>query len=145
MPRADADPPPRPAARDLALLSVREFPDRGALWLFEDPRQLRELLQILEPALAEQLDFTRARRENRSFVPADLRKQESDLIFLVPLRGTRRQEVWVYVLLEHQSKPDPLMGLRLYLRVPAEGGWGQLWDEQRRGWEDRRTPCLGST
>ena len=134
MPRADADPPPRPAARDLALLSVREFPDRGALWLFEDPRQLRELLQILEPALAELIDFTRARRENRSFVPADLRKQESDLIFLVPLRGTRRQEVWVYVLLEHQSKPDPLMGLRLYLYM------GQLWDEQRRGWEDRRTP-----
>jgi putative YhgA-like transposase len=134
MPRADADPPPRPTGRDLALLSVREFPDRGALWLFEDPRQLRELLQILEPALAAQLDFSRARRENRSFIPADLRKQESDLIFLVPLRGTRQQEVWVYVLLEHQSKPDPLMGLRLYLYM------GQLWDEQRRGWEDRRTP-----
>src|SRR5712692_11502301 len=140
MPNPDAEPSPRAAARRVDLLAVREFPDRGALWLFEDPRQLRELLQILEPALAEQLDFTRARRENRSFVPADLRKQESDLIFLVPLRGTRRQEVWVYVLLEHQSKPDPLMGLRLYLRVPAEGGWGQLWDEQRRGWEDRRTP-----
>jgi Putative transposase, YhgA-like len=130
MPSPDADPPPRSAD----LLTVREFHDRGALWLFEDPRQLRELLQILEPALAEMLDFSRARRENRSFIPADLRKQESDLIFLVPLRGTRRQQVWVYLLLEHQSKPDPLMGLRLYLYM------GQMWNEQARGWEDRRTP-----
>jgi hypothetical protein len=79
MPTADADPPPRAAARDRALLSVREFHDRGALWLFEDPRQLRELIQILEPALTEMLDFSRARRENRSFIPADLQKQESDL------------------------------------------------------------------
>jgi hypothetical protein len=133
MPRPDAD-PPRGAAHRTDLLSVREFPDRGALWLFEDPRQLRELLLILEPALADFLDFSHARLENRSFIPADLQKQESDLIFLVPLRGTPRQQVWVYLLLEHQSKPDPLMGLRLYLYM------GQLWDEQRRGWEDRRTP-----
>jgi putative YhgA-like transposase len=133
MSRANAD-PPRTAVRRAELLTVREFHDRGALWLFEDPRQLRELLQILEPSLAEQLDFSRARRENRSFIPADLRKQESDLIFLVPLQGARRQDVWIYVLLEHQSKPDTLMGLRLYLYM------GLLWDEQRRGWEDRRTP-----
>lgn len=100
-------------ARRVALLPVREFHDRGALWLFEDPQQLRELLQILEPALAVLLDFTRARRENRGLIPADLQKQESDLILLVTPRGARQQHVWVYLLLEHQSKPDPLMGLRL--------------------------------
>ena len=66
MPRPDVDPPPRAAARRPDLLAVREFPDRGALWLFEDPRQLREFLLILEPALADMLDFSRARRENRS-------------------------------------------------------------------------------
>src|SRR6266851_583689 len=129
MPNPDAEPSPRAAARRVDLLAVREFPDRRALWLIEDPRQLRELLQILEPALAAQLHFSRARRENRSFIPADLRKQESDLISLVPLRSAQPQAVWVYLLLEHQSKPDPLMGLRLYLYM------GQLWDEQRRGWE----------
>ena len=55
------------------------------------------------------LDFSRAERVNRSFIPADLRKQESDLIFSVPWRGAQARlarEVWVYVLLEHQSRPD---------------------------------------
>src|SRR5436305_801327 len=108
MAKDDTDPLARVAGRAAELLTVREFHDRGALWLFEDPQQLQDLLRILEPALAEQLDFQRARRENRSFIPADLLKQESDLIYLVPLRGARRQAVWVYLLLEHQSKPDPL-------------------------------------
>src|SRR5207248_3648109 len=40
-----------------------------------------------------------------------------------------------YVLLEHQSEPDALMGLRLYLYM------GQLWDTQRREWEDRKPPA----
>ena len=69
------------------------------------------------------------RFQNRSFIPADLQKEESDLIYTVPFRGGRGRAVWVYVLLEHQSKPDPLMSLRLYLYM------GELWDTQQREWE----------
>ena len=43
-------------------------------------------------------DFTRAERVNRSFIPADLRKQESDLIVSVPWRGLAARKVWVYML-----------------------------------------------
>src|SRR5690242_4085343 len=95
---------------------IREFNDRGTLWLLEDPTNLRDLLRILEPALAERLDFSRAVRENRSFVPADLQKRETDLLFRVPFSGQSRAgaEVWVYLLLEHQSRRDRLMPLRLY-------------------------------
>jgi hypothetical protein len=65
----------------LALLPlIREFYDRGNLWLFEDPQNLRDLPRLLVPELADGLDFARARRENRSFIPADLQEQESDLI-----------------------------------------------------------------
>jgi hypothetical protein len=113
---------------------IREFNDRGTLWLLEDPLNLRDLLQILEPGLIERLDFDRAQRENRSFIPADLQKQESDAVFLVPFVRERGREVWIYVLLEHQSEPGPLMGLRLYLYM------GQLWEAQWREWEDRRPP-----
>jgi hypothetical protein len=111
---------------------IREFDDRSTLWLLEDPENLRGLLQILDPALAERLDFRRAQRLNRSFVPADLQKAESDLIYTVPFGTGSGREVWVYVLLEHQSEPDPLMALRLYLYM------GQLWDAQRREWQDQR-------
>jgi hypothetical protein len=70
---------------------------------------------------------------NRSFVQADLRKKESDLIFRVPARKASEAalEVWVYVLLEHQSAPDRELPLRLLLYMT------QLWDLQRREWEDR--------
>src|SRR5438067_6705921 len=108
---------------------IREFNDRGTLWLLEDPANLRDLLRIVEPEVAERLDFTRAKRVNRSFIPADLQKRESDLIFAVPWRDGEFKaagQVWVYVLLEHQSRPDPLMPLRLLLCMV------QLWESQRR-------------
>jgi hypothetical protein len=130
-----ADPPNEPPSSpqpDLPLL--REFDDRSTLWLLEDPQQLHGLLQILDPDLADRLDFARARRINRSFIPADLQKEESDLVYAVPLREGGGREVWVYILLEHQSEPDPLMALRLYLYM------GELWDTQRREWGDRKTP-----
>jgi hypothetical protein len=116
--------------------SMREWEDRSAQWLFEDPENVGGLLQIQDPELAEQLDFSRAERVNRTFVPANLRKKESDLIYRVPFRADAEggQEVWVYVLVEHQSEPDPLMGLRLYLYM------GHLWDLERRQWTRRRLP-----
>src|SRR5213082_2707993 len=94
---------------------IREFNDRGTLWLLEDPANLRDLLRIVEPEVAERLDFSRAERVNRSFIPADLQKRESDLIFRVPFLQPKEEgpEVWLYILLEHQSRPDPLMPLRV--------------------------------
>jgi len=111
---------------------IREFSDRSTLWLLEDPANLRDLLRILEPAVADCLDFNRAQRVNRSFIQADLRKKESDLIFRVPAQSPDTEtEVWVYVLLEHQSAPDRELPLRLLLYMT------QLWDLQRREWDDR--------
>lgn len=134
------DPPadlPEPVAGSpyLDLPLVREFDDRSTLWLLEDPEHLRGLLQILDPPLVERLDFTHARRLNRSFVPADLQEKESDLIYAVPFREGSGRAVWVYVLLEHQSEPDPEMGLRLFLYM------GELWDSQRREWHDQQRPA----
>src|SRR5438876_1763894 len=133
MPEPTPDPDGSSAAHPLDLPLIREFDDRSSLWLLEDPLLLRGLLQILDPHLVERLDFAHARRVNRSFIPADLQKEESDLVYSVPFHGADRA-VWVYVLLEHQSKPDPVMSLRLYLYM------GELWDTQQREWADRNTP-----
>lgn len=115
---------------------IREFNDRGTLWLFEDPVYLRDLLRLVVPDLAARLDVAAAERVNRSFVPPDLQKQESDLIFRMPLRGAYEgeREIWIYVLLEHQSRPDPHMAFRL-LEYMVE-----LWAIQRRRWEDGNVP-----
>src|SRR5215210_7551520 len=109
---------PLSSSRPAPPVPIREFADHSAQWLFEDPQNVRGLMQILEPELAELLDFGRAQRVNRTFVPADFQEEESDLVYLVPCRdeaaGTVR-DVWIYLLLEHQSKRDPLMGLRVLL------------------------------
>ena len=117
---------------------IREFNDRGTLWLLEDPANLRDLLQILAPELAARLDIRRAERVNRSFIPADLRKEESDLIFRIAYRTDDAEagtSVLIYVLLEHQSRPDPLMGLRLLAYMM------QLWESQRREAKDANVPA----
>lgn len=110
---------------------IREFQGRGTLWLLESPENLRGVIAILAGELADRLDFARAERINRSFVPADLHKQEADLLYRVPFRGGKGQ-VWVYVLLEHQSRPDRFIGLRLLAYMV------QVWETQIRGWEDAK-------
>jgi hypothetical protein len=55
---------------------IREFNDRGTLWLLEDHVHLRSLIQIVEPELAERLNTDRAERVNRSLIPEDLQKVE---------------------------------------------------------------------
>jgi hypothetical protein len=78
-------PNPSPASPNIPSPElIREFPDRGTQWLLEDPVQLRDLLQLLQPQLAQRLDVSRAERINRTMRPPDLQKQESDLIFRIP-------------------------------------------------------------
>jgi hypothetical protein len=114
---------------------IREFGDRSTLWLLEDPANLADLLRLLAPGVVDQLDFERAQRVNRSFVQPDLRKKESDLIYRVPVSADDSSDAWIYVLLEHQSLPDREMALRLLLY------FAQLWDLERRGWDDRNVPA----
>jgi hypothetical protein len=135
---SDPNPPPAATANPNVPSAevIREFPDRGAQWLLEDPRHL---LQLVEPDLAARLEIDRAQRINRTLIPPDLRKQESDLIFRLPYRTQPEAEgevgeVLVYVLLEHQSSHDRLMLLRLLLYM------AQLWAEQRRQAEASNIP-----
>src|SRR5438105_2804059 len=48
-----AEPNENPANRQRRPETIREFEDRSAQWLFEDPENVRGLLQIQDPALAE--------------------------------------------------------------------------------------------
>lgn len=101
------------------------------------PENLRGLLQILAPDLAAAVDTSRAQAVPTTFIPDDLRKQESDVIHLVPYRDPvsgKVREIWIYILIEHQSRPDPTMGLRLLLYI------AELWETQRREYLRQKTP-----
>lgn len=113
--------------------ALREFSDRGIISLLESRRNVAELLRLVDEDVARPLDFEKAERVNRSFVSEELEKLESDVVYKVPFR-TGKRAVWVYVLVEHQSKPDPMMGLRLLSYMV------ELWQNQQREWEDDRAP-----
>ena len=115
---------------------IREFADRGILWLLESPQNLADLLRLLSSELAAQLDFPRAQRINRSFVPPNLHKQEADMLVRIPFLNptTPQLEMLVYILVEHQSEPDEVMGLRLLSYIV------QVWELERREWQRKRVP-----
>lgn len=97
--------------------AVREMLDRGTLWLYEDPLVMAETLSLIRPALVERLRFDQAVIQNRVLISDDLDKQETDLIYRVPLttRGSDRDgDAYVFVLGEHFTEaPRSSLPLRL--------------------------------
>src|SRR5690606_14662826 len=71
-----------------------------------------ELRHVLPRRIVERLDFDGLRIEPATFVDSTLDKGRSDILYSIPITG-RDERVLVYVLLEHQSTPDPLMPWRM--------------------------------
>src|SRR5205823_8045280 len=79
--------------------------------ILADPRHARgELRHLLPPDFARRCDFRTLRLVPGSVVDEKLRSRHTDLLFTVRLAGT---EIFLYLLLEHQSRNDALMPFRL--------------------------------
>lgn len=103
------------------------YADKSARWLFKDKENVRGLVTILANDLVKYLDFDKLRIQNRSFVDDTLRDLQSDMVFTVPFKDTTdTNDLLIYILIEHQSTVDPLMGFRLLFYMC------QIWDGQRR-------------
>ncbi len=78
-----------------------------------DLPQARSFLQVhLPEAVSQGLNWSTLKRLEASFVDEDLRSSEADLLYEVE-HISGETSVWIYVLLEHQSRPDRWMRLRL--------------------------------
>ena len=109
---------------------IEQFADRSTRWLLEDEENVRGLLEIVAEHLVERLDFSQLSQINRSFIPDNLREQESDIVYSVPFRSeSKTEELLIYILIEHQSTVDITMGFRVLFYMT------QIWDFQRREWE----------
>ena len=89
---------------------------------------------MLPRSLVAQLDLDKLEVVEGSFVSKELRLRHTDLLFRVPFRTPRKGQryVYVYVLLEHQSKTDPDMPFRVLEYVVRI--WAKLRaDEPHRG------------
>ncbi|HZI07129.1 MAG TPA: Rpn family recombination-promoting nuclease/putative transposase [Archangium sp.] len=108
-----------PCAAPLARLVLSPGPrvmpgphDLFARYTFGQPeRAAAELRAVLPPRIVSQVDWSTLRRESGSVVDPELRETESDLLFSARLRGGR--PLLLYVLLEHQSRVDRWMALRM--------------------------------
>ena len=116
-------------------IRIEHFPDRSARWLLQDRENVRGLVEIVAAELVDLIDFSRLAQINRSFIPDNLREQESDLVFSVPLHSElEADELLIYILIEHQSTVDVTMGFRVLFYMV------QIWDAQRREWESDNVP-----
>ena len=80
--------------------------------LFADLAVAQDFMQnYLPPEISTRLDLATLRLESESFVDPELRKHFSDLLFSV--RTTKQEAVYVYLLLEHKSAPEPWVAFQL--------------------------------
>ena len=96
------------------------------------------LLQAyLPPAVRRELRWSSLKWQSASFIDDRLRDSESDLLYAIR-RKADGAAAWLYVLLEHQSTPDPWLRLRL-LKYSI-----RIWERDRRRHptEDRLRPIV---
>jgi predicted transposase/invertase (TIGR01784 family) len=65
----------------------------------------------LKPEIQNKLNLATLSIESESFIENDLRKRFADVIYQVNFKESSKV-AYIYVLIEHQSTPDPLMPLR---------------------------------
>jgi predicted transposase/invertase (TIGR01784 family) len=81
--------------------------------ILEEEIAAREFLEYYLPADFKALvDLSQIKVEKESYVEDNLKRRLSDIVYSIKTKDN--QEAFVYVLLEHQSKPDYWMALRLW-------------------------------
>jgi predicted transposase/invertase (TIGR01784 family) len=115
---------PSPSPHDAVFRGVLGVPANAA----------SQLRAVLPGALAARLDLDRLTQVPDSFVDEALKWRYSDLLFTAPLDG---HQAFIYVLVEHQSRTDPLMAFRMLRYVI------RIWDHYLRGHQQaRRLPVV---
>jgi predicted transposase/invertase (TIGR01784 family) len=117
--------------------AVSQPHDKYFYRVFSNEQDAASLLRTCVPgALADTLKWSTLSLLRGRFVDDDWRRNETDMLYSVERKGTETP-VLVYVLLEHQSTPDPWLRLRLL------GYCVQVWQQWHRTHEDdERLPLL---
>ena len=118
---------------------VHHFSDRSMRRLLESPAYVRYLVELLLPELVGFLDFDKGEYQPRSLLSDSLHERELDVLLRVPFQASIEAEaLHICILVEHQSRSDRLMRLRLliymvriweseYRRLGSRGEGEQAW------------------
>jgi hypothetical protein len=83
--------------------------------LFSHPQMVRDLLRDWVPGdWVAQADFSTLERVNASYVAESQKQRHDDMVWRLRLKD---RWLWVYLVLEFQSEPDPWMALRMWVYV----------------------------
>jgi len=78
---------------------------------FQKRELAKRFFQIAFPEkIVRQIDFRYLKLANRSYVDEKLKERHSDIVYQTKIRG---KTAFLYILFEHQSKPDFWMIFRL--------------------------------
>jgi hypothetical protein len=128
-------------ARTRLQAIVRQFPQNGMKLLLEDPRNVRDLLAIAGVEVLDLIDFAHMTLVPTTFVQRDYRHVEADVVLRAPLRQPGKQRgrrrITIYILIEHQSEPDPVMAFRVLEYVV------QMYRAQVREWDQHHRSFAG--
>ena len=88
--------------------------DKSYKKLFTHPEMIKDLLEgFVDAPFVKELDFSTAEKYNSEFTSQkNLQRRASDIVWKIK---HKKEEQWlyIYILLEFQSKPDPSMALRM--------------------------------
>ncbi len=121
---------PRHARRHLN--PVHDLPDHAIRALLQNPDNVRDLMEEAAPELAPHLDFARMRIVQRDFALDDWRERQNDLFLVIPYRDPDHRPLLICILIEHQSKSDPAMPIRMFCYAVL------YWEKRWKTWADRK-------
>ncbi len=113
------------------MASKREYAPHEGLFhkVFRSPDNTKYFLrQHLSPEIQRSIDLDSLRLENVSYVDDNLRKHFSDLAFSFMLKGEELPSARVYLLFEHKSVSEPLVGMQILRYMALQ--WKDLYDQQ---------------
>ncbi|MBY0545040.1 MAG: Rpn family recombination-promoting nuclease/putative transposase [Gammaproteobacteria bacterium] len=101
-----------PSIQDYIVGIIRTQHDKFVKSMMQHPEVARDFFNAhLSPEILEKMDLSTIKMEAVSFIDPELREHESDLIFSTDL--VNKEKALLYVLIEHQSRPDRLMAFRM--------------------------------
>jgi len=120
---------------DLRWISVHRMatkdnaPHEGLfLKVFKDKENTKHFLrQHLPQGVVDHADLDSLYLENVSYLDDNLRKHFSDLVFSVRIGEEEFSAAKVYLLFEHKSSPEPLVGMQVLRYMALQ--WKEMYDQ----------------
>ena len=108
-----------------------QIPHEGLfLKIFKNPENTSYFLKKhLSEDIQRYLDLDCLYLENTSYVDEGLRQHFSDLVFSVMIKGEEFPSARVYLLFEHKSAPETLIGMQILRYMAMQ--WRDLYEQAR--------------